>query len=40
MIGRNAVKRTTTFAGKSASFSGELHTSELLKKTKKEKKDK
>jgi hypothetical protein len=35
MIGRKAVKRTTTFAGKNASFSAEMETSELLKKTKK-----
>jgi hypothetical protein len=40
MIGRKAVKRTTTFAGKNASFSAEMHTSALLKKTKKDKKDK
>jgi len=37
MIGRMAIKRTTTFAQKNASFSAEMHTSELLKKTKKEK---
>ena len=34
MIGRKAVKRTTTFAEKNASFSAEMHTSELLKRTK------
>eukprot|EP00557_Chaetoceros_sp_GSL56_P000243 CAMPEP_0176501246 /NCGR_PEP_ID=MMETSP0200_2-20121128/14053_1 /TAXON_ID=947934 /ORGANISM="Chaetoceros sp., Strain GSL56" /LENGTH=1004 /DNA_ID=CAMNT_0017900109 /DNA_START=140 /DNA_END=3154 /DNA_ORIENTATION=+ len=32
MIGRKAVKRTTTFAGKNASFSAELRMESLLKK--------
>jgi len=32
MIGRHAVKRTTTFAGKNAAFSAELQAAELLKK--------
>jgi len=36
MIGRKAVKRATTFAGKNASFSAELQTSALLKRTKKD----
>lgn len=37
MIGRKAVKRTTTFAGKNSAFTAELETSELLKRAKKEK---
>lgn len=32
MVGRKAVKRTTTFAGKNASFSAELRMESLLKK--------
>jgi hypothetical protein len=34
MINRKAVKRATTYAGKHASFSGELATAELLKQQK------
>ena len=35
MVNRQAVKRTTTYAGKHAAFSAELATAELLKKQKK-----
>lgn len=37
MINRQAVKRTTTYAGKHAAFSAELEAAEMLKKTQKEK---
>jgi len=37
LINRQAVKRTTTYAGKRAAFSAELAAAEMLKKTKKEK---
>lgn len=42
MINRQAVKRTTTYAGKHAAFSAELAAAEMLKSTKnsKEKKEK
>ncbi len=38
MVGRQAVKRSTTFAGKNAAFNAELQAAEVLKKFKKEKK--
>jgi hypothetical protein len=38
MINRQAVKRTTTYAGKHAAFSAELEAAEKLKKTAKDKK--
>lgn len=37
MIGRKAIKRTDTFADKNASLFGEIRTSDLLRKAKKEK---
>lgn len=37
LINRQAVKRTTTYAGKHAAFSAELAAAEMLKKTQKEK---
>jgi hypothetical protein len=33
MVNRQAVKRTTTYAGNHAAFSAELATAEMLKKT-------
>ena len=36
LIGRRAVKRATTYAGKYSAFSAELETAEMLKKTKKD----
>jgi hypothetical protein len=38
MINRQAMKRTTTYAGKHAAFSAELETAEKLKRTNKDKK--
>jgi hypothetical protein len=38
MINRQAMKRTTTYAGKHAAFSAELVTAEKLKRTNKDKK--
>lgn len=37
LIRRQAVKRTTTYAGKRAAFSAELAAAEMLKKTAKDK---
>ena len=37
MINRQAVKRTTTYAGNHAAFSAELAAAEMLKKNSKEK---
>ncbi len=37
MINRQALKRTTTYAGKHAAFSAELAAAEMLKKTQKDK---
>ena len=37
LIRRQAVKRTTTYAGKRAAFSAELAATEMLKKTAKDK---
>lgn len=37
MVNRQAVKRTTKYAGNHAAFSAELATAEILSKTKKQK---
>lgn len=34
MLNRQAIKRTTTYAGKHSAFSAELETAEVLKKQK------
>lgn len=36
LIGRQAIKRTTTYAGKFSAFSAELAAAEMLKKNKKD----